>query len=241
MTDLASRLDDLGASLVFPPTPDLAERVLARLARRRRRRRALVLAAAALLAALAAVLATSPGARSALLRAVGIGDVRIERVGELPEVAVERRPVFGREMTLAEARRRAGFALALPTLEGLEEPDVVYFRGYPEGGTVTLLYGSRDEPRLALSQWSGTTIEPVATKLVPPGTTIDYVNVRGAVGIWLAGAPHVFFAHDRRGRPFGETVYLAGSVLVWERGSVAYRLEAAVSREDAVAIAASVP
>ena len=240
MTDVTERLDDVGGALAFPPTPELAGPVLARISRGRRRRRGLVVTLAALAVAAAAVLAASPGARSAILRLVGVGGVRIERVGELPEVDAVRRPVFGREVSLDEARRRAGFAIGLPTLDGLEEPDAVYFRGYPEGGTVTLLYGSRDEPRLALSQWHGRTVEPVAVKLVPPGTTVDYVRFGDALGVWLAGAPHVFFGYDRSGRPFGETAYLAGNVLVWERGPVAYRLEAAVSRADAITIAASV-
>ena len=77
-------------------------------------------------------------------------------------------------------------------------------------------------------------------KLVPPGTVVDYVRVRGATGVWLSGAPHEFFAFDREGQEYREELALAGNVFVWERGALAYRLESALSREQTIAVAASV-
>ena len=198
VTELARRLDDLGTSLAFPQTPDLAPTVLARISARRRRRRAVVLALAAAAATIVTALALSPGARSAVQRLIGIGGVQIELVDELPATPVRARPDFGAEVSLAEARRLAGFRVRLPALAGLGEPDAVFFRDYPTG-MVTIVYGPIDEPRLALTEWRGATVETVAIKVVPAGTTVDYVRVRGALGIWLSGAP----ARDLRVRSRG--------------------------------------
>jgi hypothetical protein len=241
MTELARRLDELGDRLAFPPTPDLLPGVLERISPRPRRRYGRLAVALAAVATLATgVLAVSPGARSALLDLFDVGGVRIERVGELPEVEVRARPFFGERVTLAEAELRAGFRVRIPQLDGLEEPDAVFFREAPARGTVTLVYGDPARPRLALSQWRGQTVEPVAIKLVPEGTAVDYVRVRGGLGVWIGGSPDHFFGFDGEGGEFGEPLYLAGSVLVWEQGRLAFRLEADVSREDALTIARAV-
>jgi hypothetical protein len=240
VTELARQLDDLGAGLAFPPTPDLLPGVLARISRRRRRARTIALAFAAAAALAGGVLAASPGARSAVLDLFGVGGVRIERVGELPQIPVREQPFFGERVSLAEAERRAGFRARLPSLDGLEEPDAVFFREVPPGGAITLVYGDPEQPRLALSEWRGQTVEPVALKLVPEGTPVDYVRVDGGPGVWIGEAPMHFFSFDHEGGEFGESLWLAGSVLVWEQSPLAFRLEADIPREDALTIARSV-
>ena len=69
MADLELRLRDLGESIAYPPTPDLARAVRLRLAERRlpwwRRRPALAIALAVLAVSVAAVLAVPP-ARTAV-------------------------------------------------------------------------------------------------------------------------------------------------------------------------------
>jgi hypothetical protein len=104
---------------------------------------------------------------------------------------------------------------------------------------VTLVWGPAGDPRLALSEWAGRVVEPVVLKLIPPGTRADTVTVDGGVGVWLEGAPHVLFVHPPGGGEFAEDLYLAGSVLVWEVGDRSYRIEAAVSRDEALEIARS--
>ena len=235
MTDLSRRLDDLGPWLEFPATPDLAASVIPRLRRRRRVRRGLAVALAAL-ALGGAILAASPGARSAVADWLGIGGVRVVEVDDLPVAPVRDEPFLGRRVTLAEARRRVDFPILLP--DG-QRPDAVYVRSIPSGGAVTLVYGSPRRPRLLLSQWVGATYEPVLLKTLGPRTDYESVDVEGGRGLWISGSPHAVFSIGRDGDEIEETLYLAGNVLVWERGRRSFRLEADVGRDDAVAVARS--
>jgi hypothetical protein len=234
--ELERELDELAGRIAYPPTPDLAPRVLARI-RRRPRWRALALAAAVLVAVLAAVLAVSPDARSRVLDWLRIGGVEIRRTDEIPLVRLRAEPDFGEPVTLEEARRRVDFPVLLP--DELEEPDRVYHREYPPGGAVTLVWGTAARPRLALTEWAGRVVEPVVLKLIPPGTRADVMTVGEGTGVWLHGAPHVLFVHPPGGGEESEELYLAGNVLVWEVGDRSYRIEAALTRDDALEIARS--
>jgi len=79
----------------------------------------------------------------------------------------------------------------------------------------------------------------VMGKVVGPDTTLEQVTVDGAQGFWLAGAPHQFFYRDAYGNFIQETLRLAENTLIWERNGTIYRLEAQVSKVDALRIAAS--
>jgi hypothetical protein len=79
----------------------------------------------------------------------------------------------------------------------------------------------------------------VVLKLIPPGTRADVMTVGEGTGVWLHGAPHVLFVHPPGGGEESEELYLAGNVLVWEVGDRSYRIEAAVSRDEALEIARS--
>ena len=64
-------------------------------------------------------------------------------------------------------------------------------------------------------------------------TNAEWVDVRGTSGLWLSGAPHVFFFPREPAR-------LAGSTLIWEADSTTYRLEGpALAKADALALARS--
>jgi hypothetical protein len=236
VTELARQLDELGARLEFPPTPDLAGAVVARIAARRRRRRRALVAAVAVLVLVAAVLAVSPRARSAVADWLGLGGVRIVRVDELPVVPRrDTQPFLGARVPLPVARRRVAFAVAWPRGEG--EPDEVYLRDFPEGGAVTLVYGTAARPRLVLTEWGGRTTEPVLIKTAELGTRVEPVRVDVSPGVWLEGAPHSVVSGDRTGEEYLDALWLAGNVLVWERGGRAFRLEADIGREDALRLA----
>jgi hypothetical protein len=63
--------------------------------------------------------------------------------------------------------------------------------------------------------------------------------VDGHEALWIEGAPHLFFYRSPR-RGFTERgLRLAANVLLLERGRLLVRLEGAMSRERAVAIARS--
>ena len=241
MSDLERKLDALGARIAYPPTPDLAGAVAARLERRRPRRawrRPALATLAAALAAAGALLAASPGARSAVLDWLEVAGVRIERVPALPEVRVRTEPYFGSRTTLAAAVRDAGFGVLRPRIGDLERPDEVYFQPYPAEGAVALVYGSRRHPRLVITQWRGQTVEPVFHKVAGPETRVTRVTVDGHPGVWLDGAPHLVYT-IANSFEYAEPLYLAGNVLVWEQGRRAFRIEADIDRDEAIRIAES--
>ena len=61
----------------------------------------------------------------------------------------------------------------------------------------------------------------------------EWVTVRGTSGLWLTGAPHVFFFPREPAR-------LAGNTLVWATENTTYRLEGpGLSKADALALARS--
>jgi hypothetical protein len=230
----------LGQALDVPEVPDLVPRVLATIAPRRRtrptRRLVLVLAGGALAAALLATLAI-PDARSALLRFLQIGGVRIELVDDLPAVApseAELELTLGQRVSLDEARFRAGFDL----LELETEPDRVYLG---ERGTVWLLYGTPSAVRLLVAQVPDVGIdEPsLVKKLAAAGTSVDEVDVRGQRGFYLGGEPHVVFLVDENGDVVAESARLARQVLVWAEGGRTIRIEGELTEEESLRLAES--
>ena len=237
MTDLERELVELGADVDYPPTPDLAPRVRARLEERGARRffparRTLALAFAVLLVAGGALLAV-PSTRSAILEWLGITGVEIERVETLPTVPRGARPDLGERVTLAEAEKRAPYELRVPA-----RFDEVYFREPPVGGQVSFSWRS-DGRALVLSEFEGQAL-PFAQKFVGPRTRLERVRVNGAHGLWISGAPHVFRYADRAGNFREEARRLAGNVLLWEERGLTFRLEGARTKAVALAIAASV-
>jgi hypothetical protein len=168
-----------------------------------------------------------------------IGGEQIELVDELPAVTPEPAEldldlVLGKRSTLEQARREAGFDLrALDTA-----PDRVYVG---ERGTVWFLYGTPRSVHLLVAQTPGLEVnEPfILKKLAASGTPVEMVSVQGARGFYLGASPHLVLLFDERGEVIEESVRLARSVLVWEANGVAYRLEGDFTRDEALALAAS--
>jgi uncharacterized membrane protein len=243
MPELELALRDLGPTLDWPAEPDLEQRVLRRtseLPARRRAlpRRTLVIALAVLAVAGGAVFAV-PQSRAAILEFLHLRGVTIERVDELPTVPVQSGlgTFLGDPVTLEQARERAGFDVVVP--EALGTPDAVYFQSEPPaGGMVSFVYGTKSDPRALFTQFAGG-VDEVIFKKIAPDTKVDAVTVDGQPGYWLEGA-HFFSYVDRQGDMQSEQVRLAGNVLLWERGTRTLRLEADISKEEALRIAASV-
>jgi hypothetical protein len=215
----------------FPPTPTLAEAVHARLPstpepRRRRGRRALVVAIAIL------VLVGTAIAASALDLVPG---VRIDRVDRLPEVSYTW-PANGAQVELEAAQRSVPFTLLLPS--GMQRPDRIMLDRDPDGAPiVTAIYGGREGASLVLTQWEANDV--LFHKLIGHDTSTKFVDVDGAPGIWIERADHVVFYLGKSGEERRFTGYLSGNTLVWQRGSVSYRLEAGVPLERALELARS--
>ncbi|MEA2290203.1 MAG: hypothetical protein QOD55_2200 [Solirubrobacteraceae bacterium] len=245
MTELEQRLVALRDEVAWPPTPDLAGAVAARVASEPQRRRAPValrpawrpVAVAALVAILAgaALLAASPGVRARVADWLGIGVVRVERVERLPAVGPAARLDLGRRTTLAAARRAGPLPVAVPTIAALGEPDAVYVDRRPRTAGVSLVYEPRrglprtpPGPGALLTVLAGGDVALVK-KLLAAGPSVTAVDVDGAFGVFIAG-DHALEPPSR----------LAGNTVLWERDGVTYRLESALGRDGALRLARSV-
>jgi hypothetical protein len=213
MTDLELELRDLAAHLDVPPAPPLLGVVVARVARRRRRDRGLLFAVAIGLAALAVAFAV-PGSRASLLRFFHLRGATVALVDRLPPL--ESRGSLGQPIPLDSAP----FRLLLPSGRRPEQVyagDSGYWLRYPG----LLLF--------ELDRGPGTEI----IKKAALGTTdVEYVDVDGEPGIWIGGRHAVYLP--------GGAPRAAGRTLIWKHGRLTLRLEAAVGRERALAIARSV-
>ena len=218
----------------FPPTPDLAGAIRGELDRptpyRPPIRRVLVLAALTLLVAAATVFAASPGARDAVLDLFGIDGASVERVPTLPEAPPPTTPPAGERVSLAEARRRAGFEILVPR----PQPKRAYVSDRVPRGVVS--FTTR---RTTVTELRASIQGEYLRKLVTEGTRIKRLQVGDDRAVWLVGRPHVFFLVDARGRVVEESLREAGNVLLFERGGVVVRIEGANSLAAAVTVARS--
>jgi hypothetical protein len=252
--DLDRELRALAADPPFPPTPDLERavraRISARSARRAGRARPLLAAplrwplatqaAAALLLVFAALMAASPGVRSAVLEVLGIEGARIERREPSPRArAAGARLDLGRPTTLAAARARAPFDVVVPADPG--PPDAVWFdHAAPGGGQVAFVWEPASGGRPLLLTQIAALPQPVIGKAAGPGTDIEELLIGGEPGFWLSGDPHEFAFLSPDGQFRTDTLRLVGNALVWNRDGVLLRLEGAPSKARALQIARSV-
>ena len=231
MNELELRLQELGGEIAYPATPRF-ELALDRRPARRQWLRPLAVAFAVLLAVAAGVLALSPGARSAFLEIFHIRGATVERVESLPEVRAQRID-FGERVSRDEAERRVGFEL----LDLGDEPDAIFVR--PDG-LASVVYGDPAHPRLVLSQARGAVWDGFIKKTAGGGTIIDEVTVDGEPGLFVDGPEHFVMFVDENGQISDERTYLAGTVLLWNRGDQLLRLEGDLTEEEALELAESV-
>jgi hypothetical protein len=259
--ELEATLADIGERLAYPRPTHLADAVRARLGEPRSGRwwdalrspRYAFMPVIATLAVLAlAVVLAVPGARAAageFLHLRGIDIFRAPAIATPTATAVPRATFAGGLTTLDDARRRADFTVRAPTDPRLGAPDEVY-RGLTTTGShdlLTLVYGSRAGVPVSreagvsvlVVEFRGRVDETLFGKVAGPGTRIEDVTVNGGRGFWIEGEPHLFFYRDEAGNIWSETLRLAGNTLLWEQDGVTIRLEAQITREDALRIAAS--
>jgi hypothetical protein len=254
MTPVEQMLRAAAADVDWPPTPDIASAVTARIERGElaapapvhadaptvappRRgaarwtplRRPLLIAIAALLL-LAATAAAIPGVRNPVLDWLGLRSVRVERVPAPLREAPGQGLGLGRHVTFAAARSRLGFTPVLPT--GLGRP-TVYYEGFPAGGQLGLVYPHG----IVISEVEGRLETDYLAKFLPPGTKADPVTIRGERALWIHGAPHQYAYLDKTGEIRTDSVRTAGDVLLWRRGDLLIRIEGARSKDQALAIA----
>lgn len=152
-----------------------------------------------------------------------------------------------RVASVEEASRRSGFTVLVP--DALGRPDEVYVRQSSQGATVFLVYGPRSgiAPSkqtgigLLITRAPGTFESPLLGKMLPPGSRSEQLTVNGGRGVWIEGAPHQIFFRAPSGEVVIDSLRLAGNVLAWDQGGVFVRLEADVTKDQALRIASSVP
>jgi hypothetical protein len=236
---LEGELRRLAPGLDWPDSPDVARDVVSRIGAERprpTRRRRLALSVAVVLAALLAVLAVPP-ARTAVLDWLGIGGARVVRVDELPALApTPGLEILGEQVTLEEARARAGFPLADPPGDE-PRPDQILLS---PGMRVTYVWRERERVRLLVTQFPGSATDPgLVKKLVSPSTQVELLDVDGHRALWLEGGPHAVLFVTPDGEVRDDLGWLAGNTLLVDVESVTIRIEAAVDRDDVIEIAQS--
>jgi hypothetical protein len=252
--DLERTLSELGERLAYPAA-DVWPAVRARIAERRTLpwwtrlatpRFALAPVAATLAVMLVAALLLTPNLAAEAARVLGLPGAQIFRVPQTPApTPAGAAPTFGgqRALSLADATRIAGFTVKAPAELG--EPDAIYVETAPV--RVTLVYRSRPgipvSPVAGVSaivvEFRGALEQGVMGKTVGPQTQLETVPLASGTAYWLSGAPHEFFYRDPAGNLLPESLRLAGNTLLWEAGGITYRLEASLSKEEAVRIAST--
>jgi hypothetical protein len=140
---------------------------------------------------------------------------------------------------------RAGFHVLRPTAPGIGAPESAWIDDR-KGGQVTLLWPpgetlpATDEPGVGLlvSQFRGGMDEGFYTKIINNGTVVAPVRVAGGQGYWLSGDEHYLFWEGPEGF-VDDARRWVGDVLLWTDGSITYRLETSLGREEAIRIAES--
>jgi hypothetical protein len=240
----------------WPATPDLATAIEARLApapaaaapRRSRRWPRLQLAwvAAALAVLVAAGLAASPSARSALLDLLGLRGARVERREPPPHPTATPGRLgdglrLGRAVTLAEARAQRAFTLTVPP--SLGTPDAVWLDVGPP--RVSLVYDRRPGiPRaphtnvaVLVTQFKAQAT-PVLQKALGTGARIETLNVAHARVFRITGEPHGFAWMTPDGTVGFDERRLAGATVLIERADgILLRFEGELPRARAIALA----
>jgi hypothetical protein len=220
-------------------------------------RRNLWLVAALLLIAIAGGLVLFPQARNAIADRLGLHGVLIRWVDQAP--TPEPSPVgtpllLGRRVSLDDARAAVDFPVGVPASAGFNAPQEIYLLEQDHGAMVSFVYPAgpglpaSDETGVGalLTQFEGEADRDMIEKgLLNDGareTHLEAVTVGGEPGFWISGAPHTYFVVCYDGGKCRQERYrLAGNVLIWEQDGVTLRLESALPREDALAIAESLP
>jgi hypothetical protein len=202
--ELERDLRALAAHVDWPTTPALR---LPAPRPRRSRRPLLAAVALAVLLGVGAAFAV-PQSRGAILRFLHLGAVTVQFVDRLP--AAKERPLaegLGPVIGRAEAKQLVP-DLLLPPLA--TQPPL----HKPGGAAVALLFELDGRPVLLSEFGYGAGF---VKKVVAGGGRVEYLDLDGAFAAWIRGPHAVFYP--------GTAPRLAGNVLVWERGSVTYRLE----------------
>ena len=241
-------LEEMGRSMVFPPTPDLRTGVLARLAPEPVRERPafgrMALAGAGVVVAVAAaVTVASNDAREAVADFLGLG-VRGERIERLPTPApgvtatALPSPATGTagiegiatRVTRAEVIA-AGTNLVLPA--SLGEPSG-YYAVFGAPPVFVVDYGS-------IQIWEFPYEEDyfLGKGIIGGGTLVQELRIDGHKAYWVAGGYRIVTVNNPAGTPIAGTQRtVTANALVWAADGLFRRIEGAGTLEEALELAA---
>jgi hypothetical protein len=249
---------------VYPPTPDIAAGVRARLKAQPRRSlvHSLRLAAAALLA-LAVVTLAIPQTRAFVLEALRVGVVRIF-FGEPTTTPTAMptptamgagtisptwtpRPAYTPiaspldlpgETTLADAEQQLGSTILLPTYpDDLGVPDHIYAQEIGQGVVVTIIWLKGDDSRQVDLLLQVLNRDAVAAKYFPwDASNQERVHIENSPqAFWLTDVHRLYFYETE-----GEISRVVDKdVLLWDMRPLTYRLETDLPLEEAIRVAES--
>ncbi|MER3437423.1 MAG: hypothetical protein C4346_07450, partial [Chloroflexota bacterium] len=147
------------------------------------------------------------------------------------------------------ARRLARFFIHVPAPDQVGQPDQVYAHSLPGGAVmISLVY----LPDARLPETAETSVGTILMEFTAASNTgylvksladdgkLSVVTVNGREGWWTEGTSHlIMLMSPTSGRCPGSR-RTSGTILLWEQGGITFRMESALPRDAAIAIASSV-
>lgn len=245
--DLELLLERASASVAYPATPQLRGRVLSaietepRVIERPKRPVFAFATIAAAIAAFAAMIALAvPGSRSAIAEFFGIEGSTIERA-PTPQPGTTATPLptavsvppAARQATLAEVEAAIGF---MPALVDGREPERAYVVRYGGDSVGILRYAEFD-------LWQSTLESSTVNKEISSDVVVEeFVLANGAPARWVTGSRYVLVVRDANGEEIDDSFRVVErSALIWRTDRAFYRIETELEKDEAIAIAESLP
>lgn len=247
LLEIDGLLRSAARNFAYPPTPQMAARVSARLRGELGAERAPLLgrlwgtlplragagAAIALLLAVGVSVAV-PQSRDALADFFGLSHVRVEigpAVGPTPPVLSPES--FAEPSTVEGARAVVDFPLRFLERDGVRfYPSEVYLQGEsPDLPVVIFVYDDFDLYQTRLSFFG---------KGGPDPSLIHEIELDGLPALWIDEGGHIAQFYDEQGRLVIESRRTVNrATLLWEQDGITYRLETSLSQDEAIEVARS--
>jgi hypothetical protein len=235
---LEEQLMTMGRGVQYPPTPDLPAAFWQGLEAAPRQGvpgRRLVFAGTALAAAVFAValgialIAPARDAAADLFGRINIFETN-QSTGGLPT------DITGREVTVADAETALGARILRPTYPAALDLQKVLLQDYGQVKVAALFYSGNGIAFVLF-----TSNAPVGKGIHPgSGASVETVSGVGDEAYWLQGQ-RIVQSYNPDGSVVSASIRVTdANTLVWSQGGTVYRIEGAVQKDMAIAIAQSV-
>jgi hypothetical protein len=192
-------------------------------------RRRLRTAVVALVTVAALGVAAAPGAVSALKTLFGVDEVK--ELGPVPYGVTD--PFQGRQVPPKDVLKAAPFPVRL--VSSLGSPDAAFVRDDITGGMITIAYG-----KTRLTQWREIDVDARIT-IVPTSGVAEDVKFGRLPALWIEGtARGTFTLIGADGTVHRERFEVSPGVLLWKADGMAFLLQGALSKAEALGLAAQV-